>query len=398
MVRLEMAAVSTAERRGAAEARSQFRWLATGLEALEAMLECVPAAQKAIRLETYIYHIGPTGERFRDALIAAAQRGVKVQVLIDAIGSFSLPDTFWDPLRAVGGECLWFNPITLGRWSYRNHRKMLVCDDTVAFIGGFNIADEYHGDGATHGWRDLGIVIRGGKLVQALAASFDAFFGRAAFQHKRLQRFRRAAHEVVTGDNWQLLTGGPGRQLGPMQGAIRQDLAKARSVRIISSYFLPAWRLRKMLTGVCRRGGRVQLILAGKSDVRMSQLASRRLYRQLLKDGIEIFEYEPQILHAKLFIVDDVAYVGSANMDVRSLRINYELLVRIKEPAIAERAREIFDEDLKYCRQIHRTTWRKSRTLWEKLKERWAYFFLARVDPFIHRQEMRLLRSQARNS
>jgi cardiolipin synthase len=140
------------------------------------------------------------------------------------------------------------------------------------------------------------------------------------------------------------------------------------------------------------------LILAGKSDVRMSQFASRRLYGQLLKDGIEIYEYEPQILHAKLFIVDDVAYVGSANMDVRSLRINYELLVRIKEPEIAERAREIFDEDLKYCRQIDRMMWRKSRSLWEKLKERWAYFFLARVDPFIHRAEMKLLRGQARNN
>ena len=393
-----MATASTAEKTDATEAPSRFRWLQTGLEALEAMLECVQAVQKTIRLETYIYHVGPTGERFREALIAAAQRGVKVQVLVDGIGSFSLPDTFWEPLRAVGGECLWFNPLHLGRWSYRDHRKMLVCDDTVAFIGGFNIADEYHGDGVVHGWRDLGIEIRGGKLVQSLATSFDAFFARAAFRHKRLQRFRKAAHEVITGDNWQLLTGGPGRQLGPMQAVLRQDLAKARSVRIISSYFLPAWRLRKVLTNVCRRGGRVQLILAGKSDVRLSQLASRRLYGQLLKDGVEIYEYEPQILHAKLFIMDEVAYVGSANMDVRSLRINYELLVRINDPEIAARAGEIFDEDLTYCRQIQRSTWRKSRTLWDKLKERWAYFFLARVDPFIHRQELKLARGQARNS
>jgi cardiolipin synthase len=393
-----VSAVEKVEKAPVAQEGSRFRWLRTGLEALEAMLECLPAVRKTIRLETYIFHLGPVGERFREALIAAAERGVKVQVLVDAIGSFSLPDTFWEPLRAAGGECLWFNPVHLGRWSYRDHRKMLVCDDTVAFIGGFNIADEYHGDGVTHGWRDLGIEIRGGKLVQALAASFDAFFGRAAFRHKRLQRFRKAAHEVITGPNWQLLTGGPGRQLGPMQGTLRQDLAKARSVRIISSYFLPAWRLRKVLAGVCKRGGRVQLILAGKSDVRLSQLASRRLYRQLLKDGIEIYEYEPQILHAKMFIMDDVAYAGSANMDVRSLRINYELLVRISDPETAARAREIFDEDLKYSRQIHRMTWRKSRSLWQKLKERWAYFFLARVDPFVARTEMKLLRSQARKS
>jgi cardiolipin synthase len=85
-------------------------------------------------------------------------------------------------------------------------------------------------------------------------------------------------------------------------------------------------------------------------------------------------------------------------MDVRSLRINYELLVRINDPEMAARAGEMFDEDLKYSRQIHRMTWKKSRTLWEKIKERWAYFFLARVDPFVHRAEMKLLRSQARNS
>jgi len=130
----------------------------------------------------------------------------------------------------------------------------------------------------------------------------------------------------------------------------------------------------------------------------LTKFASRRLYRQLLRDGVEIYEYEPQILHAKFFIADDVAYVGSANMDVRSLRINYELLVRVSDPGMAARANEIFDEDLKYCRQINRMTWKKSRSLWEKLKERWAYFFLARVDPFIHRAEMKLLRSQARNS
>ena len=393
-----MAGISTAEKLNVEREQSRFRWLRTGLEALEAMLECVPAAQKLIRLETYIYHTGSIGERFREALIAAAQRGVKVQVLIDGIGSFSLPDSFWDPLRAVGGECVWFNPVHLGRWSYRDHRKVLVCDDTVAFVGGFNIADEYHGDGVAHGWRDLGIEIRGGKLVQALAKSFDAFFGSASLRPKRLQRFRKAAHEVIIGDNWQLLTGGPGRQLGPMQAALRQDLAKAHSVRIISSYFLPAWRLRKMLAGVCKRGGRVQLILAGKSDVPLTKFASRRLYRQLLRDGVEIFEYDPQILHAKLFLVDDVAYVGSANMDVRSLRINYELLVRIKDPEMAARAGEMFDEDLKYSRQINRMTWKKSRTLLEKIKERWAYFFLARVDPFVHRAEMKWLQGQARNS
>lgn len=370
---------------GAGREGSTFRWLRTGDEALEGMLEAIERAGASIRLETYIYRAGATGEQFREALRRARERGVKVQVLVDAVGSFSLPDTFWEPLREGGAECLWFNPIHLGRWSYRDHRKVLVCDDAVAFIGGFNIADEYHGDGVTHGWRDLGLEIREGELVAALARSFDAYFTRASYKHKRLQRFRKASHEVSSGENWQLLLTGPGRHHGAMQRALKNDLLAAKSVKIICAYFLPTWQLRKVLTRVCKRGGRVQLILAGKSDVALSQLASRRLYSALLRSGIEIYEYEPQILHGKLFIMDDVVYAGSANLDVRSLKINYELLVRVAEREVADRAREIFEADLKYCRPIDRLTWRKSRTLWNKLKERWAYFFLARVDPYLAR-------------
>ena len=375
-----------------AETSSTYRWLATGDEALESMLQAIEGAQQRIRLETYIYHVGETGERFREALIQASGRGVKVQVLIDAIGSFSLPDTFWEPLRAAGAQCEWFNPIALGRWSYRDHRKVMVCDAAVAFIGGFNIADEYDGDGVTHGWRDLGLEIRGANLVRALSESFDVFFARASQKHKRLQRFRKAFHQVTKGDDWQLLVSGPGRYHGAMQRVLKQDLANAKSAKIICAYFLPPWRLRKTLARICKRGGRVELILAGKSDVVMSQLASRRMYRQFLRDGVEIYEYEPQILHAKLFIFDDVVYAGSANLDVRSLKINYELLVRVADREVADGARRIFEEDLKYCRKIDPATWRKSRTLWNKLRERWAYFFLARVDPFIARQQLRLLR------
>jgi cardiolipin synthase len=374
------------------EDRPAFRWLRTGDEALECLLSAIDQARESIRLETYIYSTGQTGERFRAALISACDRGVKVRVMVDALGSFSLPETFWTPLREAGAQCTWFNPLALGRWSYRDHRKMLVCDDAVAFIGGFNIADEYHGDGVTHGWRDLGLEIRGSRLVRALAQSFDAFFDRAVVKHKRLQRFRKASHEVSTGETWQLLMSGPGRYHGALQRVLKQDLASARSVKIICAYFLPTWRLRKVITRICKRGGRVQLILAGKSDVAMSQLASRRLYGQFLRSGVEIYEYEPQILHAKLFIMDDVVYAGSANLDVRSLRINYELLVRISDREVAERARDIFEDDLKYCRKIDPATWRKSRSLWSKLKERWAYFFLARVDPYLARQQLRLLR------
>jgi cardiolipin synthase len=163
-------------------------------------------------------------------------------------------------------------------------------------------------------------------------------------------------------------------------------------VKVICAYFLPSWRLRKELLRICKRGGRVQLILAGKSDVPLTQLAARRLYRMLLRNGVEIYEYQPQILHAKLFIFDDILYVGSANLDVRSLRINYELVVRVTDQALARQAGEMFDQDLQHCRKIDPRTWRSARTLWGKIKEEWAYFVLAKLDPYLAGRQIRMLR------
>jgi cardiolipin synthase len=370
---------------------SSFRWLKTGEEALSSMLSCIASASESIRLETYIFHEGPVANDFREALIAAARRGLKVQVLVDSMGSITLPDAFWDPFRQAGGEFAWFNPLTLGRWSCRDHRKVLVCDEGVAFIGGFNIADEYRGDGIASGWRDLGLELTG-PMARELAQSFDTFFSRAYVVHKRLQTLLPAREEVAEGQNWKLLLSGPGLMRDAIKRSLAQDLRSARSVKIMCAYFLPTWRLRKALLSVARRGGKVQLILAGKSDVRLSQLASRRLYRSFLRAGVEVFEYEPQILHAKLFIIDDVVYAGSANMDVRSLRINYELLARISDRALADEAREMFDRDLTHCLRIDRAGWKKSRNFWAKLKENWAYFVLARVDPYIARRQFRYLR------
>ena len=133
------------------------QWLRTGDEVFPAMLAAIDAAQASVCLEIYIFAPGPLGQRFRETLIRAQMRGARVRVLMDAFGSRGLPGDFWDPLRAVGGEVRSFNPAALMRLSFRNHRKLLVCDKQVAFVGGFNIAHEYEGDGVHAGWRDLGL-------------------------------------------------------------------------------------------------------------------------------------------------------------------------------------------------------------------------------------------------
>jgi cardiolipin synthase len=171
-----------------------------------------------------------------------------------------------------------------------------------------------------------------------------------------------------------------------------RDLAYAGSVQLMVGYFLPPLRLRRQLVRLARRGGAVELILAGKSDVAVSLLAARSLYRRLLKSGVEIDEYQPQILHAKLFIIDDVVYVGSANLDQRSFNINYELMVRFRSPELAAQAREIFLASLSHCRSISLEEWCRSRSLWQRIKARVAYFLLVRMDPYLARRQWRALR------
>jgi cardiolipin synthase len=312
--------------------------------------------------------------------------------LIDALGSLNLRESFWDPLLAVGGQFKWFNPLKLQRLSYRDHRKILVCDDRVAFIGGLNIAPEYQGDGVTKGWRDLAMSITG-PLVQELAHCFDTQFTLADFKHKRFARLRRPiSREMLSTPQGELFLGSPGLGAGPIKRALIKDLAAAKSVKIISAYFLPTRRIRRELMRIAGESGQVQLILAGKSDVPLSQLASQRLYRVLLRSGIEIYEYEPQILHTKLFIIDHIVYAGSANLDPRSLNINYELLVRFPNERLVSEAQAIFAEDLTHCRKIDQAQWRDSRTLWRKLKEHWAYLIIARLDPYLARRQLRTLR------
>lgn len=374
-------------------AAAQYKWLATGDETFPALFAAIEAATKDIRLETYIFANDDLGRQCRGALVKARQRGLTVRVLIDSVGSLTLTHHFWQPLLMAGGEVRWFNPISLNRLAFRNHRKMLVCDDSVAFVGGFNISRKYLGDGIHSGWCDLGLRVTG-SLVYQLAEAFDESFTRADLKHKRFARLRRSSAKLkMTTSDGDLLLSGPGRGRNPFERALHKDLRHARSVQIISAYFLPSRRLRRDLKRIALAGGKVQLILAGKTDVLLSQLAGRSLYRRLLRSGVEIYEYQPQILHAKLIIVDGAVYVGSANLDPRSLYINYELMLRLTDKQVVAGAREIFHQKQAHTRQIEIDAWRKSTTWWGRLQRRWAYFLLVRIDPLVARWQYRRISS-----
>ncbi len=373
---------------------NRCQWLRHGREAIAAMLDLIGQAQSTIRLETFIFHPDEIGNSFRTALLAAQQRGVRVRVMCDAVGSITLRASYWEELVAAGGEFRWFNPLDLKRLIHRDHRKILVVDDEVAVIGGFNIGANYAGDGVISGWRDLGLLIRGSMAGQ-LADAFNHLFVQAEFRHSRFQRLRRTRSETsLTGPGWTLLLSGPGRGHRALKRALAQDFSRARSIQIMSAYFLPNLRLLRELKRAAKRGARVQLILAGKSDVWLMSLATRGLYAALLRAGVEVHEYTPQVLHAKLVIVDDVIYAGSANLDARSLSINYEVLARITDTRLAAQARRLFAADLKHCHRVERRALGQPRGWWQGVLERCAFFILARIDPYLaRRQQHRLINS-----
>ena len=359
-----------------------LQWLRTGQEIFPAMLAAIDAARESVRLEIYIYADGKIGREFRDALVNAVQRGVRVFVLVDALGSWLLPGAYFAPLIAAGGSVRFFNPLRLWRFGVRDHRKLLVCDGQTAFIGGFNVADEYNGDGIHSGWCDFGLRLNNPALAGALAASFDELFAIADFRRRpllRLRAFKRKRKARVLPANMPLWNQ-PGPAPSPLRTALHHDLARARDIRIMTAYFLPVRKLRRDLLRAARGGARVRLIVAGKTDVLVAQLAARSLYRQLLLAGVEIYEYQPQILHAKLVVADRAAYVGSANFDVRSLKLNYELMVRFDDETVVAAARAVFDDALPHCRKIELAAWRASQSFWQRWQQHWAHFLLARLD------------------
>jgi cardiolipin synthase A/B len=362
---------------------NELRWLPSGQSGLAAMARLIEQAEHNIQLQTYIYRDDAVGLRLRDLLVAAARRGVRVRLLIDALGSFSLGPDFFAMLEQAGGELEIFNPIHPRRFIYRNHRKLLVCDRKQAVVGGFNLGEEYDGDGIERGWLDLGLALRG-PMAEALAAAFDRLYVLAGQGPKRFARWRSSGErrriETAQGE---LLLSGPGRGANPLKASLMRDLGRAERVRIVSPYFLPPWNLRRRLMKLARQGRPVQLLLPGKSDVVLAWHASRSIYARLIRAGVEILEYQPQILHAKLVLTDQVAYVGSANFNTRSFHIDYEVMVRLNDAEALAQAHGLFEHYAGHARRIDQAELRRLATLWTRLRQRVAYFVMARLDPLV---------------
>ncbi|MCU0794260.1 MAG: phosphatidylserine/phosphatidylglycerophosphate/cardiolipin synthase family protein [Opitutaceae bacterium] len=362
-------------------------WLGSGQSFLEAQLRAIHSATACLWIETYIFTDSQTGRQFLNALVDAARRGVAVELLVDRFGSGSLPDDYFEPLLRAGGRQAWFNPPRPGRWTLRDHRKILLVDGATVFVGGCNISDEYAGDGVTRGWRDGGVRITG-PVVQAIAQECREQWARA---HQNTWRLVRGGYCRTIGSHAEVtaLFIKPGLGLNPLRRWLREDLKHAKNVAITAAYFLPTRRLRSQLIQADKRGARVRLLLPGISDIPLLARATRSLHRGLQRGGIELFEYMPQVLHAKALVLDDIVYIGSANLDPRSLRINFEIMLRIKNAALAREALAQFEQDLTHSRAVTPAAIGGLHALGRWLLEKLAWFIFARLDPWIARGQLR---------
>ncbi|MGZ8287332.1 MAG: phospholipase D-like domain-containing protein [Allosphingosinicella sp.] len=362
-----------------AVAGNRLTLLADGPERLEALLELIEAAKESLRFLYYMFMDDSSGTQVRDALIAAAGRGVRVSLLVDGFGSTANRD-FFRPLEAAGIAFCQFSPKLGRRYLLRNHQKLALADDKRVIIGGFNVSDDYFGTVESGAWRDIGLRVEGAS-VSCLAGYFDRLFHWTQNPDARVRDTRRLLQQSsVTQGPLRWLFGGPSRRLSPWARAVRRDMRSARRLDLVAAYFAPSFGMLRRLSGIARRGGQVRVVTASKSDNNATIAAARSTYWWLLKRGVGIFEYRPTKLHTKLFVIGDVVHIGSANFDMRSLFLNLEMMLRIDDAPFAAAMRRFVDGEVASSKPITLESHRRNRTLLNRLHWAIGYFIVAIAD------------------
>jgi cardiolipin synthase len=363
-------------------AGNKLTLLPDGPERLEALIALIDEARTSLRLLYYIWCEDVSGTRVRDALVRAAKRGVEVALLVDGFGAADAKEDFFAPLTEAGARFCRFVPRYGRRYLLRNHQKLALADGRRVIIGGFNISDDYFGTIEEGAWRDLGLEVEG-ESVECLVEYFESLFAWALRPEARIRDLRRLLNQKsVTEGQLHWLFGGPTRRLSPWARAVRRDMKVARRLDIIAAYFAPGPLLMRRVGNVARRrrGGQVRVITPARTDHQSTVGAARHTYWALLKRGAHIFEYAATKLHTKLFVLDDVAYVGSANFDMRSLFLNLELMLRVEDKEFAQAMRLYVDGEVANSTEITLAAHRRQRTLLNRIKWGIAYFLVAIAD------------------
>ncbi|HEV2970040.1 MAG TPA: phospholipase D-like domain-containing protein [Pirellulales bacterium] len=357
-----------------------------------AMIEDIRAAHSRIWLESYTIADDAAGRAIAAALLERAAAGVDVRVMYDAIGSLTTPQAFFDRLAAGGVEVHTFHSIrdNLLRFGFfrilnrRNHRKLLVVDDRVAYFGGMNIVDQrgivtpsdakLRNLPASAGWRDLHLRLVGPKQG-VIAEEFERLWN---WKHLR-RRDRRTNWQIgrmlaVSDDAIHFFASRPGRRMRRVARILGPLIRRARrNITLSMAYFIPVGRVLRELLRARRRGVQVRVVVPAESDVKAVHWATRHLCQRLLARGIQIYERQDFMLHSKVMVIDELwTVVGSCNLDPRSLRLNLEFLAVVRSRAMAAAATAFCRHEMSHSRRI-RLAEIRSRPLWQRVRDRLAW-------------------------
>ena len=357
--------------------------LLNGDRIFPSMLQAIASARQTISFETYIYWSGDIGKRFAEALAERSRAGVKVNVLVDWLGSQKMDNDSIEVMTQAGVDFRKYRPLrwyNLGRVNNRTHRKLLVVDGRVGFTGGVGIADNWSGDAQDpKHWRDNHYRLEGPAVAQMQAAFMD--------------NWTKVSGVVLHGDQFFPPESRAGAQYAQVfqssseGGSESMHLmyllsiaAATKTIDLAMAYFVPDKVTSEALIDAMKRGVRVRLILPGENtDVEFVRSASRAGWGPLLKAGALIHEYQPTMYHVKLLIVDGLwSSVGSTNFDARSFRLNAEANLNVYDKEFAHLQAETFDADLQKTRQITYEQW-ENRSWHEKLKEHAAAIFSSQL-------------------
>jgi len=347
--------------------------LLNGEQIFPAVLDGIRSAQRTISYAQYFYEDGPVARDIAEALAERCRAGVGVNVLLDAFGSLNMPREYVEQMRVAGCHVVWFRPLSqyvFRRYYHRNHRRILVVDGRIGFTGGAGVSRKWMGNGRiAHHWRDTDARVEG-PVVEYLQAAFaenwleatgmvlggEAYFPRPT--EPRGQVYAQIARSSPAGGSTAMYT------------TLLLALSSARrSVLVTNPYFVLDDTMREAVLRTVRRGVRMAVLVPAVIDHNLVRQASRARFGELLRAGVEIYEYTPALLHAKTMVIDGAwATIGSTNLDNISFAVNDELNLIVYDRALARQLEQSFDDDVRLSSRVSYEAW-KSRGLGARLLE-----------------------------
>lgn len=361
-------------------ANNEVKLLINGEEKFPELLKALENAKSHIHIEYYIYEDDITGNQVADLLIKKAKEGVEVRFLYDDFGSHGLRRPFIRRLEDAGVQTAPFYKILwytfANRINYRNHRKIIIIDGTIGFVGGINMSDRYRNDLKKENhlyWRDTHLMIKGMAAVylQYLFMCDWNFCSPTRLEFNNIYFPDHTQNVPIEDDVVQFAASGPDSAQPVIFYSLLEAIGSAKkNIYITSPYFIPGESLMDSLIIAIQSGLNVKILIPGISDSKMVNAAARAHYTELIQYGAKIYQYKKGFVHAKTIVIDDnLAIVGSANMDYRSFDLNFEVNAMVYSKTIAKQLADVFHDDIKDAEMIDVVTWLnrpKYVLLWER--------------------------------